>query len=87
MYDHMSTDGVLARYNQEYPKYATSVTDKTKTAKIWGTKSDPLYFDLWQDARMQSYKKGVWYYSGLPKSTHNDLPGHVNPFEHAEIAS
>ena len=58
----------------------------------WGTKSHPVPFDLWQETTLttlhscdkettlggNTFEKGIWYYSGIPLTDHQDICGIEN---------
>lgn len=95
-------DGVLGRHTQEYPRISLNYRSKRDYAAApWGTKSTPKRFDCWQETLLSSvphscdaqttlggrtFKRGVWYYSGIKMCDHHDLSGFENPWATFETA-
>lgn len=80
----VDTDGVISRWTCEFPRVSSAFKSKADLeSKPWGSRSDPVFIDLWQDSKLQMLKpvfqKGVWYYSGLPLTDHHELAGFENP--------
>ena len=91
----MDQDGVIERWSQEFPRISTEYRTKADSKKApWGVKSTPQYFDSWQESTLtvvKSYEKettlgentfetGIWYYTGIPMSDHQDNCGIENNF-------
>lgn len=89
-------DGVLPRWSTEFPRLSTKYQTKSnRDSRPWGTKSDPVFFDLWEDSKLmmlqsshrestvacnsRTFSKGVWYYTGMPLTDHHELAGFENP--------
>jgi hypothetical protein len=49
----VDTDGVVSRWTCEFPRLSSRFKSKADVdAKPWGSKSDPVYIDLWQDSNL-----------------------------------
>ncbi len=96
------TDGVLARWSQEFPRLSPLYQTKDDADHApWGTKSTPVRFDAWEEAPLaashsckgettlggQTFEKGVWYYTGIPMTDHHDIAGIENMFRPVETAA
>ena len=47
------TDGVLPRWSCEFPRISNKYKTKANlNQKPWGTQSDPVFFDLWEDSKL-----------------------------------
>jgi len=47
-------DGILMRWSMEYPRFSSTYLKKSDLDQVpWGDISEPKYFDLWQDAKLQ----------------------------------
>ena len=88
-------DGCLPRWSGEFPRISSKFRSKADLEhKPWGSKSDPVYIDLWEDSKLLQlhscsnettlsnagvFEKGIWYYSGMPMTDHHELAGIENP--------
>ncbi|CDW88607.1 small nuclear ribonucleoprotein [Stylonychia lemnae] len=75
-------DILLPRYSQEFPRLSSNYNTKFDIKdKPWGTKKDPIFFDVTDDAYLEyysqkdKYEKGVWHFGSYPHTDHLDYCG------------
>ena len=94
--DHsVDQDGVLARWSQEFPRLSAAYRTKAdQLSAPWGLKDQPTPFNMWEEATLacmhscdkettlggNTFERGVWYYSGVPLTDHQDICGIENNF-------
>ena len=94
-------DGVLGRWSQEFPRLSSAYQTKADLYSApWGVKDQPFPFNMWEESTLacmhscdkettlggSTFEQGVWYFSGLPLTDHQDICGIENNFRVQQTA-
>ena len=77
------TDYMLSRKTTQFPCVSSDYQSKSDR-KPWGQIQDPVFIEPFLDENQvrlsegDSYKRGVWYFTGYPQTDHHEMAGLPN---------
>ena len=77
------TDYMLSRKTTQFPCVSADYLSKSDN-KPWGQIQDPVFIEPFLDENQvrlsegESYKRGVWYFTGYPQTDHHEMAGLPN---------